>query len=55
MPVDIVEDIAIGYGYENLPEKLSTVHLDAIPLKSSNLHRRISASLCSLGLQETQV
>ena len=53
-PVDIVEDIAIGYGYENLPEKLSTVHLDAIPLKSSNLHRRISASLCSLGLQETQ-
>lgn len=53
-PVDIVEDIAIGYGYDNLPEQLSTVHLDAIPLPSSNLRRRISASLCALGLQETQ-
>jgi phenylalanyl-tRNA synthetase beta chain len=53
-PIDIVEDIAIGYGYENLPEQLSTVHLDAIPLRSSNLHRRITASLCALGLQETQ-
>ena len=53
-PVDIVEDIAIGYGYENLPEQLSEVHLDAIPLPSSNLKRRISSSLCALGLQETQ-
>ena len=53
-PVDIVEDIAIGYGYDNLPEQLSSVHLDAIPLPSSNLKRRISSSLCALGLQETQ-
>ena len=53
-PVDIVEDIAIGYGYDNLPEQLSAVHLDAIPLPSSNLKRRISYSLCALGLQETQ-
>ena len=53
-PIDLVEDIAIGYGYDNLPEQLSTVHLDAIPLPSSNLRRRISASLCALGLQETQ-
>ncbi|MAD56690.1 MAG: phenylalanine--tRNA ligase subunit beta [Euryarchaeota archaeon] len=53
-PVDIVEDIAIGYGYGNLPEQLSEVHLDAIPLPSSNLKRRISSSLCALGLQETQ-
>ena len=53
-PIDIVEDIAIGYGYDNLPDQLSTVHLDAIPLPSSDLHRRISSSLCALGLQETQ-
>ena len=53
-PVDIVEDIAIGYGYDNLPEQLSAVHLDAIPLPSSNLKRRIRSSLCALGLQETQ-
>ena len=53
-PIDIVEDIAIGYGYDNLPEQLSRIHLDAIPLPSSGLHRRISASFCALGLQETQ-
>ncbi|MEE3269763.1 MAG: phenylalanine--tRNA ligase subunit beta [Candidatus Thermoplasmatota archaeon] len=53
-PIDIVEDIAIGFGYQNLPEKLSEVHLDAIPLPSSHLHRRIRSSLRSLGIQETQ-
>lgn len=53
-PVDIVEDIAIGFGYHNLPEKLSEVHLDAIPLVSSHLHRRIRSSLRSLRIQETQ-
>jgi len=53
-PIDIVEDIAIGYGYDNMPEKLSEVHLDAVPLSSSHLERRIRASLRSLGIQETQ-
>jgi phenylalanyl-tRNA synthetase beta chain len=53
-PIDIVEDIAIGYGYDNMPEKLSDVHLDAVPLSSSHLERRIRASLRSLGIQETQ-
>ena len=32
-PVDIVEDIAIGFGYENMPDILSSVHIDASPLK----------------------
>ncbi len=53
-PVDIVEDIAIGFGYENLPDILSSVHIDASPLKSSNLHRRIRMSMRSVGLQEIQ-
>ena len=53
-PVDIVEDIAIGYGYENMPNILSSVHLDAIPLPSAHLHRRVRESLRSLNLQETQ-
>ena len=52
-PVDIVEDIAIGYGYENMPENLSETHMDAIPLQSSHLERRVRASLRSLGIQET--
>ena len=53
-PIDIVEDIAIGYGYENMPNILSSVHLDAIPLPSAHLHRRFRESLRSLNLQETQ-
>lgn len=53
-PVDIVEDIAIGFGYENLPDILSSVHVDASPLKSSNLHRRIRMSMRAVGLQEIQ-
>ncbi len=53
-PVDIVEDIAIGYGYENMPNILSAVHHDAIPLPSAHLHRRARESLRALGLQETQ-
>ncbi len=53
-PIDIVEDIAIGFGYHNLPDTFSEVHLDAIPLSSSHFHRRIRASLRSLGIQETQ-
>ncbi len=53
-PVDIVEDIAIGHGFENLPEVLSRTHLDAIPLDSSNLDRRFGESMRSCGLQEVQ-
>lgn len=53
-PVDLVEDIAIGYGYDNFPDIHSTVHLDAIPLPSAHLHRRARESLRSLNLQETQ-
>ena len=53
-PVDIVEDIAIGFGYDNLPDVLSSVHIDASPLKTSNLHRRIRMSMRSVGLQEIQ-
>ena len=53
-PVDIVEDIAIGFGFENLPETLSKTHLDAIPLKTSNLNRRFGESMRACGLQEVQ-
>ena len=53
-PIDIVEDIAIGFGYNNLPEQMSSIHLDALPLKSAQMNRRIRASLRALGLQEIQ-
>jgi len=53
-PIDIVEDIAIGYGYENLPKEMSSVHIDAVPLQSSHLKRRFSESMRACGLQEIQ-
>ena len=53
-PVDIIEDIAIGFGYGNLPQRLSSVHIDAVPLPSSQVNRRIRASFRAVGLQETQ-
>tara|TARA_B100000927_G_C16472656_1_gene472191 strand:- start:1778 stop:3529 length:1752 start_codon:yes stop_codon:yes gene_type:complete len=53
-PIDIVEDIAIGHGYDNLPEVLSSIHIDSTPLESSNLHRRVGTSMRGVGLQEIQ-
>ena len=53
-PIDIVEDIAIGLGYGNLPEVLSSIHIDSTPLASANLHRRIRMSMRGVGLQEIQ-
>jgi phenylalanyl-tRNA synthetase beta chain len=53
-PIDIVEDIAIGLGYDNMKDDFSSIHLDAIPLESAQRNRRIRESLRSLGLQETQ-
>jgi len=53
-PIDIVEDIAIGFGFENLPEQFSSTHLDAIPLRNSNLNRRFGESMRGCGLQEVQ-
>ena len=53
-PVDLVEDISIGYGFEKLPEILSKTHLDSIPLVSSNLDRRFGESMRACGLQEVQ-
>ena len=50
-PIDIVEDIAIGLGYGNLPEVLSSIHIDSTPLASANLHRRIRMSMRGVGLQ----
>jgi len=53
-PIDIVEDLAIGFGFNNLPEKTSSMHIDSIPLNSSNFFRRVGESLRSAGLQEIQ-
>ena len=53
-PIDIVEDLAIGFGFDNLPEILSSTHIDAVPLGTSNLKRRFGESMRACGLQEVQ-
>ena len=53
-PIDIVEDVAIGFGFNNLPSTLSNTHIDAIPLDSSHLKRRFGESMRACGLQEVQ-
>ena len=53
-PIDIVEDIAIGFGFDNLPKQMSSLHIEAVPLKSSVLKRRLGESLRACGLQEVQ-
>ncbi len=53
-PVDLVEEIAIGIGYEALGEARSALSIEAVPLPQANLHRRLRGSLQSQGLQEVQ-
>ncbi len=53
-PIDIVEDVAIGFGFDKLPMVMSTTHIEAVPLKSSHLKRRFGESMRACGLQEIQ-
>ena len=51
-PVDLVEEVATGIGYEDLGKALSGQSKAGIPLQSSHLHRRIRESLQANGLQQ---
>ena len=51
-PVDLVEEIATGIGYEDLGSALSSQSKAGIPLPTSHLHRRIRESLQANGLQQ---
>jgi phenylalanyl-tRNA synthetase beta chain len=51
-PVDIVEEIATGIGYEGLGSGLSSQSSAGVPLGISHLHRRIRESLQANGLQQ---
>ena len=53
-PVDIVEDVAIGIGYEDLGVSISRQSDAGIPLAKMTLHRRIRESLQGQGLQQVQ-
>ena len=53
-PIDLVEEIATGIGYESLGEAHSSLALEGVPLTRSNLIRRINESLSSQGIQQVQ-
>jgi len=51
-PVDLVEEVATGIGYEDLGKALSGQSKAGIPLPTSHLSRRIRESLQANGLQQ---
>ena len=51
-PVDLVEEVATGIGYEDLGRALSGQSKAGIPLPTTHLHRRIRESLQANGLQQ---
>jgi len=53
-PIDLVEEIATGIGYESLGEAHSSLALEGVPLTRANLTRRINESLSSQGIQQVQ-
>ena len=53
-PVDLVEEIATGIGYEELGESLSNLAIEGVPLPHASIRRRLRASLGALGIQEVQ-
>lgn len=53
-PVDIVEDIAIGHGYEDLGNDVPRAPMNAIPRADNNLRRRIRTSMQGMGFMQIQ-
>ena len=53
-PIDLVEEIATGIGYESLGESFSSLALEGVPLSRATLIRRINESLSSQGIQQVQ-
>jgi len=51
-PIDLVEEIAIGHGYEDLGTDVPKTPLSGGPLKTSNFTRRMTVCLQGLGLQQ---
>jgi len=52
--VDLLEDIAIGHGYENLGTDVAKSPMTAVPRKDNNMLRRIRNSMQGLGMMQIQ-
>jgi len=53
-PIDLVEEVAIGHGYESLGSDVPKAPLTAIPRQDSQIRRRLRESLQGLGLMQIQ-
>ena len=53
-PVDIVEDLAIGHGYEDLGTDVPKAPMNAIPRSDDHLRRRIRTSMQGMGFMQIQ-
>ena len=53
-PVDLVEDVAIGHGYEDLGSDVPKAPLTAVPRTDGHVRRRLRDSLQGLGLMQIQ-
>jgi len=53
-PIDLVEEVAIGHGYDDLSHDVPKAPLTAIPRKDGHLRRRIREALQGLGLIQIQ-
>ena len=53
-PVDLVEDLAIGHGYEDLGTDVPKAPMNAIPRQDDHLRRRIRTSMQGMGFMQIQ-
>ena len=53
-PVDLVEDLAIGHGYEDLGNDVPKAPMNAIPRSDDHLRRRIRTSMQGMGFMQIQ-
>lgn len=53
-PIDIIEDIIIGHGYENLPSAKPTSSMTGVPREDHNMRRRLRESLQGMGFTQIQ-
>ncbi len=53
-PIDLVEEVAIGHGYENIGKDIPKSPLPGIPSEHAEYHRRIRDSIQGHGFQQVQ-
>ena len=53
-PVDLIEEIAIGHGYDDLGEDFAKTSLSGTPREDGQLRRRINSIMQGIGLMQIQ-